>query len=83
MWEVSGHGGESLGEVGERARTDPPPYTGNLEPHIYRPDCVKGTLRVSFHLQLRPLRPLQLQTYVLLTRGKSALRRCKGNLDPG
>lgn len=48
MWEVSGHGGESLGEVGERAHTDPPPYTGKLEPHIYRPDCVKGTLRVWF-----------------------------------
>lgn len=39
---------ETWGEVGERAHTDPPPYTGNLEPHIYRPDCVKGTLRVWF-----------------------------------
>lgn len=66
MWEVSGHGGESLGQVGEKARTNPALYTGNLEPHIYRPDCVKGALHVSFHLQPRPLRPLQLQTYVSL-----------------
>ena len=75
---MSRHGGESLGEVGGKALTNPLLYTGNLDPHIYRPDCVKGTFHVSFRLELRPLRPLQLQTYVSLDKSQICSEMLEG-----